>query len=62
MQCDLIIRMQSEEMRDMRLQQVRQANPGKSSGLNKLENDLARLYYTGQFEEYARRIAEVPGL
>ena len=46
----------------MRLQQVRQAEPGKSSSLDKLEKDLARLYYTGQFEEYARRNAEVPGL
>ena len=27
-----------------------------------LEKDLTRLYYTGQFEEYARRIAEVPGI
>ena len=26
-----------------------------------LEKDLTRLYYTGQLEEYARRIAEVPG-
>ena len=26
-----------------------------------LEKDLTRLYYTGQFEEYARRIAEVSG-
>ena len=26
----------------------------------KLEKDLTRLYYTGQFEEYCRRIAEVP--
>lgn len=26
-----------------------------------LEKDLTRLYYTGQFEEYARRISEVPG-
>ena len=25
-----------------------------------LEKDLTRLYYTGQFEEYSRRIAEVP--
>ena len=25
-----------------------------------LEKDLTRLYYTGQFEEYARRISEVP--
>jgi hypothetical protein len=27
----------------------------------KLEKDLTRLYYTGQFAEYSRRIAEVPG-
>ena len=26
-----------------------------------LEKDLTRLYYTGQFEEYARLIAQVPG-
>jgi len=26
----------------------------------KLEKDLTRLYYTGQFEEYSRRISEVP--
>ncbi len=26
-----------------------------------LEKDLTRLYYTGQFQEYARRISEVPG-
>ena len=26
-----------------------------------LEKDLTRLYYTGQFAEYARRISEVPG-
>ncbi|HKY41811.1 MAG TPA: hypothetical protein VJM50_01845, partial [Pyrinomonadaceae bacterium] len=25
-----------------------------------LEKDLTRLYYTGQFAEYARRISEVP--
>ena len=46
----------------MRLQQVRQAEPGKSSSLDKLEKDLARLYYTGHFGEYTRRIAEVPAL
>jgi hypothetical protein len=28
--------------------------------LTALEKDLTRLYYTGQFEAYARRIAEVP--
>jgi hypothetical protein len=27
----------------------------------KLEKDLTQLYYTGQFAEYSRRIAEVPG-
>jgi hypothetical protein len=45
-----------------RLQQVRQSEPAKASTWDKLEKDLARLYYTGQFEEYAKRIAEVPGL
>ncbi|HEX5890912.1 MAG TPA: hypothetical protein VFY61_19535 [Pyrinomonadaceae bacterium] len=28
---------------------------------NQLEKDLTRLYYMGQFEEYARLIAQVPG-
>ncbi len=45
-----------------RLQEVKQAEPGKAAGLEKLEKDLIRLYYTGQFDEYARRISEVPGL
>jgi hypothetical protein len=45
-----------------RLQQVRQAEPSKASMLDRLEKDLTRLYYTGQFDEYAKRIAEVPGL
>jgi hypothetical protein len=45
-----------------RLQQVRQSEPAKAAMLDKLEKDLARLYYTGQFDEYAKRIAEVPGL
>ena len=27
-----------------------------------LEKDLTRLYYTGQFAEYARRLAEAPGI
>jgi len=43
-----------------RLQQVKRLEPSKSSALDKLEKDLARLYYTGRFEEYERRIAEVP--
>src|SRR5215216_5890677 len=33
----------------------------RQTKLDSLEKDLTRLYYTGQFEEYARRIAEVPG-
>jgi hypothetical protein len=45
-----------------RLQQVRQSEPSKASTWDRLEKDLARLYYTGQFEEYVKRIAEVPGL
>jgi hypothetical protein len=45
-----------------RLQQVRQSEPSKASMWDRLEKDLARLYYTGQFEEYVKRIAEVPGL
>ena len=28
----------------------------------RLEKELIRLYYTGQFQEYARRIAEVPSI
>ena len=27
-----------------------------------LEKDLTRLYYTGQFAEYVRRISEIPGI
>lgn len=45
-----------------RLAQVKQSEPGKSAIVDRLEKDLARLYYTGQFEEYTRRISEVPGL
>jgi len=46
----------------MRLQDVKRKDPGKSSSLDRLEKDLARLYYTGQFADYAQRISEVPGL
>ena len=46
----------------MRLIQVKQAEPNKAAAMDQLEKDLARLYYTGQFEEYARRISDVPGL
>ena len=46
----------------MRLQQVRKTEPSSAASLEQLEHQLARLYYTGQFEEYARRISEVPGM
>ena len=46
----------------MRLIQVKQAELNKAAAMDQLEKDLARLYYTGQFEEYARRISDVPGL
>jgi hypothetical protein len=46
----------------VRLQQIRQSEPTKASTWDKLEKDLVRLYYTAQFDEYAKRIAEVPGL
>jgi hypothetical protein len=45
-----------------RLKQVKQAEPAKAAALDKLEKDLIRLYYTGQFDEYARLISEVPGV
>ncbi|HEV8370929.1 MAG TPA: VCBS repeat-containing protein [Pyrinomonadaceae bacterium] len=45
-----------------RLQQIKQVEPAKAAALDKLEKDLAQLYYTGKFDEYTRRIAEVPGL
>jgi hypothetical protein len=45
-----------------RIRQVRQAEPGRAATLDRLEKDLIRLYYTGNFEEYARRIAEVPAM
>jgi hypothetical protein len=44
-----------------RLQEVRQAEPVRAASLDMLEKELARLYYLGLFEEYARKIAEVPG-
>jgi len=33
----------------------------ETGGLEPLEKALTRLYYTGQFEEYARQISQVPG-
>ena len=43
-----------------RIQQARQAEPARSAALDALEKDLVRLYYLGLFDEYARRIADVP--
>ena len=39
------------------------ARPKRSSGNYRVygEKDLARLYYLGLFDQYARKIAEVPG-
>ena len=45
-----------------RIQQVRQAEPGRAATLDRLEKDLIRLYYTGEFQEYAKRIADVPAM
>jgi hypothetical protein len=43
------------------IQEARHASPTRSTALDTLEKDLVKLYYLGQFDEYARRIAEVPG-
>jgi len=45
-----------------RIQEVRQAEPGRAATLDRLEKDLIRLYYTGEFQEYAKRIADVPAM
>ena len=45
-----------------RMQEVRHAEPSRASALTDLEKDLIRLYYTGEFAKYTRRIADVPGL
>jgi hypothetical protein len=44
-----------------RLAEARNAEPARSAALEELEKDLAGLYYRGRFDEYVRRIAEVPG-
>ena len=44
-----------------RLQEVRTKSPTQAASLNQLEKDLIRLYYTGDFEAYAKRISDVPG-
>jgi hypothetical protein len=45
-----------------RIQETRQTEPARAASLDRLEKDLIRLYYTGEFVEYARRISEVPAL
>jgi hypothetical protein len=44
----------------IQLADSKKTNTSRSKDFEALESDLARLYYTGQFQEYARRIAEVP--
>ena len=43
------------------LNKARQTEPARAAAYDALEKDLVRLYYLGMFDEYARRIAEVPG-
>ncbi len=44
-----------------RLLEARQAEPAQAAKFDALGKDLARLYYLGLFESYAKRIAHVPG-
>ncbi|MDT5272384.1 MAG: hypothetical protein QOH49_4570, partial [Acidobacteriota bacterium] len=44
-----------------RLQEVARAEPARAAALEALGKELTRLYYLGLFDEYTRRIAEVPG-
>ena len=44
-----------------RLEEARTATPAQAAAFDALEKDLTRLYYTGQFDAYVKRIAEVPG-
>ena len=43
------------------LQEVSRADATRAAAYETLLKDLTRLYYLGLFDEYARRIAEVPG-
>jgi hypothetical protein len=45
-----------------RLSEAKQKESGRVKEFDSLEQDLARLYYTGRFEEYTKRIADVPGI
>ena len=44
-----------------RLDEARQAEPSSARRLTDLETRLKRTYYLGQFDEYVKAIAEVPG-
>jgi hypothetical protein len=44
-----------------RLKEARTATPAQAAAMDAIEKDLVRLYYTGQFEAYVTRIADVPG-
>jgi hypothetical protein len=44
-----------------RLAAERRAKPADATAIDALERDLTRAYYTGQFDEYVRLIAGVPG-
>lgn len=45
----------------VRLREVARAEPARAAAYEALGKDLTRLYYLGLFDEYARRVAEVPG-
>jgi hypothetical protein len=44
-----------------RIGEARAAEPSRAAALDALDTDLVRLYYTGQFPPYVKRIADVPG-
>ncbi len=62
-QCDHGYWLKEKVFRQLRtrLQEVRKSEPARAASLHMLEKELARLYYLGLFEEYTRKIAEVPG-
>jgi len=45
-----------------RLREASRAEPRRAAALADLGRELTRLYYLGLFDEYVRRIAEVPGV
>ena len=44
-----------------RLREAQQTQPAQAASLDKLEKDLIKLYYLGEFEAYVKKISEVPG-